>query len=65
MKRRLARMKIIAVLFETLMLILHSLKPPLKVVEIRLQVADEQLRLAGNGSDGRVVRVGQLDVVRG
>ena len=65
MKRRLARTKLIAVLLETLMLILHSLKPLLKVVEIWLQVADEQLHLAGNGSEGRVVRVGQLDVVRG
>jgi len=41
-------------------------QPPLKVVEVLLQVADKQRRLAGRGYDGRVVRVeGQLDVVRG
>jgi len=41
-------------------------QPPLKVVEVWLQVADKQRRLAGRGYDGRVVRVeGQLDVVRG
>jgi hypothetical protein len=32
-------------------------QPPLKVVELRLQVADDQRRLAGRGYDGRVVRV--------
>jgi len=32
-------------------------QPPLKVVEVRLQVADEQRRLAGRGYDGRVIRV--------
>ena len=41
-------------------------QPPLKVVELWLQVADEQSRLARRGYDVRVVRVeGQLDVVRG
>jgi hypothetical protein len=41
-------------------------QPPLKVVEVYLQVADKQGRLAGRGYDGRVVRIeGQLDVVRG
>ena len=29
-------------------------QPPLKIVEVRLQVADEQRRLAGRGYDGRV-----------
>jgi hypothetical protein len=29
-------------------------QPPLKVVEVGLQVADEQRRLAGHGYDGRV-----------
>ena len=39
---------------------------PLKFVELGIQVADKQRRLAGRGYDGRVVRVeGQLDVVRG
>ena len=38
---------------------------PLKVVEVRLHVADKQRQFAGRGYDGRVVRVeGQLDVVR-
>jgi hypothetical protein len=32
-------------------------QPPLKVIEVRFQVADEQYRLAGRGYDGRVVRV--------
>jgi len=32
-------------------------QPPLKVVEVWLQVADKQGRLAGRGYDGRVVRV--------
>ena len=41
-------------------------QPPLKVVEVGLQVADEQRRLAERGYDCRVIRVkGQLDVVRG
>jgi len=41
-------------------------QPPLKVIEIRLQVADKQRRLARRGYDGRIVRVeGKLDVVRG
>ena len=30
---------------------------PLKVVEVRLRVADKKRRLAGRGYDGRVVRV--------
>jgi len=39
---------------------------PLKFVEVLLQVADKQRRLAGRRYDGRVFRVeGQLDVVRG
>jgi hypothetical protein len=39
-------------------------QPPLKVAEVRLQVADEQRRLVGRGDDGSVVRVeGQLNVV--
>jgi hypothetical protein len=37
------------------MAILHS--PPLKVVEVGLQVADEQRRLVGRGYDGRFVGV--------
>jgi len=32
-------------------------QPSLKVFEIRLQVADEQRRIAGRGYDGRFVRV--------
>ena len=32
-------------------------QPPLKVIEILLQVADKQRRLARRGYDGRVVRV--------
>ena len=32
-------------------------QPPLRVVEVWLQVADEQRRLAGRGYDGRVIRV--------
>ena len=41
-------------------------QPPLKVVEVWLQVADKQRRLAGPGYDGSIVRVeGQLNVVRG
>ena len=32
-------------------------QPPLKVVEVGLQVADEQRRLAGRGYDCRVIRV--------
>jgi len=30
---------------------------PLKIVEVRLKVGDEQRRLAGRGNDGRVIRV--------
>ena len=42
------------------------IEPPLKVVQVGLQVADKQRQLAGRGYDGRVVRVEvQLDVVRG
>jgi len=41
-------------------------QPPSKIVEVRLQVADEQRRLAGRGYDGCVVGVdSQLDVMRG
>ena len=41
-------------------------QPPLKAVELWLQVADKQRRLARRGYDGRVIQVeGQLDVVRG
>ena len=41
-------------------------QPLLKVVEVGLQAADEQHRLAGPSYDGRVIRVeGYLDVVRG
>ena len=32
-------------------------QPTLKVVEVRLQVADKQRRLAGRGYGGRVIRV--------
>jgi hypothetical protein len=32
-------------------------QPPLKVVEVCLQVADKQRRLARRGYDGRVIRV--------
>jgi hypothetical protein len=40
--------------------------PPLKVVEVWLQVADGQRRLSGRGYDGRVVLVeGQLYVLQG
>jgi len=39
-------------------------QPPLKVVEIWLQVADEQRLLVGHGYDGRVVRVEGQHVVR-
>jgi len=40
-------------------------QPPLKVVELWLQVANKQRRLAGRGYDGRVVRIeGQLNVVQ-
>lgn len=39
-------------------------RPPVKVVYLGLQLADEQSRLAGRGYDSRVVRVeGQLGVV--
>jgi hypothetical protein len=42
------------------------IQPPLKFVEIWLQVADKQRRLAGRVNDGRVVRVeGQLELMRG
>ena len=41
-------------------------QPPLKVVEVGLQVANEQRRLVGRGNDFRVIRVkGYFDVVRG
>ena len=41
-------------------------QPPLKIFEVRFQLAEKQRRLAGRGYDGRVVRVeGQLEVVRG
>lgn len=39
-------------------------QPPLEVVEIRLQVADEQRWLAKRGYDGRVPVESQLNVVR-
>jgi hypothetical protein len=58
--------KMIAVLLETLMAggSLFT-RPPLKVVEIRRQVADEQRQLAGRGYDGLLFRLnGQTDVVR-
>jgi hypothetical protein len=43
---------------------LPTIQPPLKGVEVWLQVADEQLRFAGCGYDGRVIRVeSYLDVV--
>jgi hypothetical protein len=35
----------------------------MKIVEIIVQVADEQRRLAGRGFDGRIRVNGQLDVV--
>ena len=57
MKRRPARANIIALLFETFMAILPFAQPPLKVVEVVLQVADKELRLAGRGYDCRVIRV--------
>jgi len=61
MKRRPARANIIAVLLKTI----ASPQPPLKIVEVLLQVADVQRQLTGRGYDGRVVRLeGQLDVVR-
>ena len=38
----------------------------MKVIDVRLQVADIFNRLAGCGYDGRVVRVeGEIDMVRG
>jgi len=41
-------------------------QPPLKVVEVCLQVADEECGLVGRGYDGCVVRVeSYLDVVQG
>ena len=49
MKRRPARAKIFAVLIKALM--------ARKFVELLLQVADKQRRLAERGYDGRVVRV--------
>jgi hypothetical protein len=50
---------------ETLMAITFT-QPPLKIVEVLLQVANKQRRLAGRGYDGRVVRVENLlDVVGG
>jgi hypothetical protein len=56
MKCHLVRVKIIAVLLETLMVIPHSLN----------QVADEQHRLVGRGYDGCVVHVeDSLDMVQG
>ena len=61
MKRRPARAKMIAELFETFMAILHSASH-----RSRLQVADQQHRRARRGYDGRIVRLeGQLYVVRG
>ena len=64
MERRPVRVKIIAVLLETLMAILHSLN--LEGRRGILQVADKYRRLSGRGFDGRVVRVDcKLDVVRG
>ena len=63
MKRCLARARIIAKLLETLRPILHTL-PPLKDMELRLQVAEGQRRNAGRGYVLRYVRVeGQVDVV--
>jgi len=65
MKRRSARAKIIAALLRDINGDSPFTQPPLKVVEVWLQVADKQRRLAGRGYDGRVVRTeGQLDVVR-
>jgi len=32
-------------------------QPPLKVVEVGLQIADEQRRLAGRGYECRIIRV--------
>ena len=41
-------------------------QPPLKIVEVGFQVADNQRRIAGRGYDGRVLRAEcQLDVLRG
>ena len=65
MKRLPGPAKIIAVLLDTNGESPLTL-PPLKVIDVRLQVADMQHRLAGCGYDGRVVRVeGEIDVVQG
>ena len=56
MKRRPVRTKIVAVLLD-----INGdtpfAQPPLKFVDVRLQVADKQRRLAGCCCDGRVIRV--------
>jgi len=66
MNRRPAHATFIAVLLRDINGHSPFAQPLLRVVEIRLKVADEQLRLAGRGYDCRVVRVeGQLDVLRG
>ena len=56
--------KITVVFLETFSQFIPFIQQPLKFNEVRLQVADEQLRLEGSGYDGRVVRVeSYLDVV--
>jgi len=57
MKRCPAHANIIALLLETFVAILHSLNHRLKVVELGLQVADEQRRLAGRGYGCCVIRI--------
>ena len=65
MKLFQARANIIAVLLQTLMTSPLT-QPPLKVVEVRLQVSDQHAGLAGPGYDCRVVLVeSYLDVLRG
>jgi hypothetical protein len=56
MKRRSTRANIIALLLETYGESPFA-QPPLKFVEVGLQVADEQRRLAGRGYDCRVIRL--------
>ena len=57
MERRPARANIIALLLEHIYGDSPFAQPPIKVVEVGLQVADEQRRFAGRGYDCRVIRV--------
>jgi len=57
MKRRPARANVIALPDRDINGLSTFAQPPFKFVELGLQVAEVQRRLAGRGYDGRIIRV--------